>query len=410
MWLFVPTTSTLSASAQVAAGSISASNWQCQMLARSCSWRGKPSQPDTWSARCKKVSWLQRLYGAMSPHSTASLGVAQWTASLVASRANPIVSPGSAKDLTTNATSGQMPGASSSRRDRGSSSSKTSVACYRRSPASIRAHYGSGVTYADWVSALRLDCSQRQKSARVTSANASSSSQWRTPTDDSTRGGPQSGAKRLEGGHTMNLQDQVQDFGRWPTPDANVMNDGEGPETFFARQARVKAKGINGNGMGMPLTIAATTWPTPAARDWKGSNQEEKHDRGSKGPPLNEMAVLWPTPTSLSFGDSHQPGNSRSYNLTMESARAIYSRLAHPIYEVGGISSKERRSLNPLFVEWLMGWPPGWTLLAWTDLGCSATALSAYKLRMRSALWSLGLPQPALPARLDLFATFGMAT
>lgn len=76
----------------------------------------------------------------------------------------------------------------------------------------------------------------------------------------------------------------------------------------------------------------------------------------------------------------------------------------HPIYEVGGIPSKERRSLNPLFVEWLMGWPPGWTLLAWTDFACSATALSAWKQRMRFALSQLASPQEAPPAQLGLFA------
>jgi hypothetical protein len=229
----------------------------------------------------------------------------------------------------------------------------------------------------------------------------------------------------------------------WPTPDANVMNDGEGPETFFARQERQKAKGINGNGMGMPLTIAATTWPTPSARDWKGSNQEEMHDRGTKGPPLNELAVLWytpnvpnggrtlgedtsstgitpdgtkrqvglenqarwwPTPTSLSYGESHQPGNSRSYNLTMELAEPIFSLRVLRTSKDGSTSLKPRRSLNPLFVEWLMGWPPGWTLLAWTDFACSATELSAWKQRMRSALLQLGLPPEAPLVQSDLFA------
>ncbi|OAP40371.1 hypothetical protein AU381_00135 [Sinorhizobium glycinis] len=72
--------------------------------------------------------------------------------------------------------------------------------------------------------------------------------------------------------------------------------------------------------------------------------------------------------------------------------------------ETGGEpSSKERRSLNPLFVEWLMGWPPGWTLLAWTDFACSATELSRFKQRMRSALLQLGLPREAPPAQLALF-------
>jgi hypothetical protein len=42
-----------------------------------------------------------------------------------------------------------------------------------------------------------------------------------------------------------------------PTPSAMVANDGEQPETWLARRERVKASRSNGNGMGMPLTIAA---------------------------------------------------------------------------------------------------------------------------------------------------------
>ena len=42
----------------------------------------------------------------------------------------------------------------------------------------------------------------------------------------------------------------------WPTPDASVANDGEGPETWLARRETLKEKGYNGNGAGMPLAIA----------------------------------------------------------------------------------------------------------------------------------------------------------
>ncbi len=75
----------------------------------------------------------------------------------------------------------------------------------------------------------------------------------------------------------------------------------------------------------------------------------------------------------------------------------------HPTYPVGELPSKERRSLNPLFVEWLMGWPPGWTLLAWTDLGCSATAWFHWRAAMRSELLRIGLPREAPPEQMSLF-------
>lgn len=42
-----------------------------------------------------------------------------------------------------------------------------------------------------------------------------------------------------------------------PTPSACVANDGESTETWLARRERVKLTAVNGNGMGMPLTIAS---------------------------------------------------------------------------------------------------------------------------------------------------------
>jgi len=50
----------------------------------------------------------------------------------------------------------------------------------------------------------------------------------------------------------------------------------------------------------------------------------------------------------------------------------------------GSDTSDVRRTLNPLFVEALMGWPTGWTAFAST-----ATAWSPWLRRMRSELWQL---------------------
>ena len=89
--------------------------------------------------------------------------------------------------------------------------------------------------------------------------------------------------------------------------------------------------------------------------------------------------------------------------LKGQSERLSSSLQDRIIYPVGQTSSHPRRSLNPLFVEWLMGWPPGWTLGAWTDFACSETELSRFKRRMRSALSAIALP-PAAPAmQLALF-------
>jgi hypothetical protein len=50
----------------------------------------------------------------------------------------------------------------------------------------------------------------------------------------------------------------------------------------------------------------------------------------------------------------------------------------------GSDTSQPRRTLNPLFVEALMGWPIGWTGFA-----SVATEWSRWLQRMRSELWRL---------------------
>lgn len=75
MWLYVPTLSTSSPSAQVEAGSISESNWRFPALAQCVWWRGKPSPSRTWYQRWNKVSWLRLLCGAMPEPSTVGAGV-----------------------------------------------------------------------------------------------------------------------------------------------------------------------------------------------------------------------------------------------------------------------------------------------------------------------------------------------
>lgn len=61
----------------------------------------------------------------------------------------------------------------------------------------------------------------------------------------------------------------------------------------------------------------------------------------------------------------------------------------------GSDTSDARRTLNPLFVEALMGWPSGWT-----GFGSVATAWSRWLQRMRCELsrlncWPMGDGAPA---------------
>ena len=117
-----------------------------------------------------------------------------------------------------------------------------------------------------------------------------------------------------------------------------------------------------GRGVADTLTAATRLWPTPLARDHR-SGQAVKSDAelwGKKGRPLECVATT--------FHPSHP---------------------ALPI-PAGQPSSPPRRSLNPLFVEWLMGWPTGWTASAPAETG-----LSHWLQLMRGALSTLCSPREA---------------
>ena len=95
----------------------------------------------------------------------------------------------------------------------------------------------------------------------------------------------------------------------WPTATAALTNDGESQESWQRRREQNRAKGINGNGMGTPLTIAAQSWPTARAEDGEScGNHPGKLDS------LTGAVKTWPTPRTLTGGpESRKSKDKRSY-------------------------------------------------------------------------------------------------
>lgn len=95
----------------------------------------------------------------------------------------------------------------------------------------------------------------------------------------------------------------------WPTPTAHGFDIADVP-ALLARRERCKEKNKNGNGFGLTLNqaVKVAMYPTPTVQDASNNGAPSQHQRNSL--PLNAVA--------------------------------------------GG-------SLNPTWVEWLMGFPLGWT-------------------------------------------------
>ena len=142
----------------------------------------------------------------------------------------------------------------------------------------------------------------------------------------------------------------------------------------------------------------AAQWSTPRASDAQKGGPNQSFGAGET--PLPSQAAHWQTPSvgMVSGGQTSRSGDRKDEILINGQAEMV-SRSARPdpaTSRDGEPSSPPRRSLNPLFVEWLMGWPPGWTSFA-----CSATAFTRWQQRMRCELSRLEL-KPAAPVQQSL--------
>jgi hypothetical protein len=143
--------------------------------------------------------------------------------------------------------------------------------------------------------------------------------------------------------------------GYWPTP---VKKDAEINPSIESWRESFLAKAAQGINKQFPLNIAVQVlespgisaakllaqWPTPTVSDGMGGAGRTPKRKGGDN---LRTAVRFPTPT---VQDSANNGGAAQMERNTKPLKAV----------VGG-------SLNPLWVEWLMGWP-----LGWTDCGASA--------------------------------------
>jgi DNA (cytosine-5)-methyltransferase 1 len=132
------------------------------------------------------------------------------------------------------------------------------------------------------------------------------------------------------------------EHGFWRTPDAGTHGNVATPNKSVINGTARKNQQIR-------LVDQVTMWPTPTQSDYRTgygmSNAGKKRMMHSRGKPLRD--VIFRTPTQ---SDANKWSN-QSEMERKEKGQSV--RLNHQL-EVGG-------KLNPMWVEWLMGWPLGWT-------------------------------------------------
>ncbi len=394
-WLFVPESEGSSA----APGSLSVrrSLWLVGSsgtpLQRPLSWRG-------WRAR----DWIRRLSGMTSRPSRLAASVDAWTSSLRATRASRSASPAEGVENAIRDTCGPTWRALFA-------PPIPQLSFWKTSPAICgSAHAKSSESFTIWATALRRHCLQRRKSEQATSGSASSS--WASPAawdqKGSTGGGMarslrtdtrnwatpmgMDGVKPSAGNHReADLTHQSQ---TWPTPRASSNENRTTkppPSTLTGKHGRLLAgeaamwqtpsvvditgghTSRSGDRKGEPMLGGqARNWKTPMAGDMRG--RAYQRDRGMKGrerPTLVGEARSWATPKSRDWKGGQGQTERHSPDPDKEAVSFLPSPPA-PATPGGPESSKHtpgspppsrsRKRLNPFFVEWLMGFPPGWSI------------------------------------------------
>ena len=119
--------------------------------------------------------------------------------------------------------------------------------------------------------------------------------------------------------------------GLWATPRAN-----ESTESWATIQARKKTTGFAQTNL--TAEVKRKMWPTPTARDGKSGKGKQPRQFSELNSTVERM---WPTPTAQDAKNNGGPSQMERNSLPLNA-------------EAGG-------SLNPTWVEWLMGYPSGWT-------------------------------------------------
>lgn len=135
--------------------------------------------------------------------------------------------------------------------------------------------------------------------------------------------------------------------GFWPTPTASAMPC-EGTQRIMRKKwlagelSLEEASAIAGRDVRKAQGKVPEMWPTPTTQDnpqIKGEGKAAAHPK--RGTTLGGAVRLWPTPTAHNAKETNAPSESDRNTPTLAA-------------QAGG-------SLNPTWVELLMGWPAGWT-------------------------------------------------
>lgn len=342
---------------------------------------GKPIvRPLSWPG-WKTRPWIQLLYGTTSKPSMANRGAESWISSLRATRASHSPLPASVVGHPILGIYGQTFTELFARFDPQLSSWKTSQGIFdwvlmlsspilpkqgsmRNGEPSRRvsadpAKEGKG--YSAWATpdtAPEAPCSGSNVKIRPGSLGIQART-WRNPEATDGEGGVME-IRECANAH-YKLRDQALN---WPTP--------------RARENEQRATRIyGGKKRNRVLAEESVNWPTPRQTDVFGAG---KHGEG--GMDLRTTIESWPTPSARDPKGRDVPNHQGGASLPHYVMTGERYHAGPPAQATAKLGKRSLKRLNPLFVEWLMAWP-----LGWTDCGRAVTALFQYVRHWRLLLF-----------------------
>ena len=302
-----------------------------RQVAASLTSRGKHMRRPFWSRAWQRVTWLTRLSGLILPPSMLERGAEQWIASCRATRANRTALPGERNGADDERFLIDQvirvfddSGATRLFRENVTGNAEGQL-------AALSPHW------SNWVAALRLESSRRQKSGQAT--DASDSSSW--PTATAAPDAPNLNSNQING--PTSLGEAARD---WQTPATNSFRsrggdrkDEQGLDQTGEAVENPNGAGCRGSrssGWRMPragggrrasgpydrqtgrlaqtgLPQQAELWATPQARDHMPAHSAERiaamkaEGHGMRN--LNDEAELWATPQARDHGTRLADGN-----------------------------------------------------------------------------------------------------
>lgn len=398
MWLYIP--STPLSCAPVAGCSalepVSASKCSAIEPVVCVTSSGKPTlRPLSWRG-WKTRLWINRLSGMTLAPSTAARGMVSWIASLRESRAKETALPGNAYSATTREIAGRERGESFATLIPDCSSSKTFTASLFPTESTTEKPQPYGCSKS-WP-----------KTGGMRSGLCFLRPEWKPTIND----GGFSFWPTIHGMQAGNGPDG-NEFSKavrlWPTSGAS---DGKrGGRDYTDKQKTRKG--------GQPAILSydaanfpPSPWGTPRATDEKGAGQlgDKAHKHRLERDYLDAQVVSFPEPrataTARDSDKCSHPRRDGDKTLTTDAKTfpsspqpettsedgSGYSALMRLLCRLYGVSTEAEfraapKQLNPDFVDFLMGWPKGWSS-ALIVLGLEEMA--SWRCKVQSLLLSFG--------------------